>query len=52
MTDMLSITGLSKVYNDGLVALDDISDKQLKIYNNVLKLKSVPQFKCLNKYLL
>ena len=25
MTDMLSITGLSKVYNDGLVALDDIS---------------------------
>ena len=24
MTDMLSITGLSKVYNDGLVALDDI----------------------------
>ena len=27
MTDMLSITGLSKVYNDGLVALDDISLK-------------------------
>ena len=25
MTDMLSITGLSKLYNDGLVALDDIS---------------------------
>ena len=25
MTDMLSITGLSKVYNDGLVALDGIS---------------------------
>ena len=25
MTDMLSITGLLKVYNDGLVALDDIS---------------------------
>ena len=25
MTDTLSITGLSKVYNDGLVALDDIS---------------------------
>ena len=25
MTDMLSITGISKVYNDGLVALDDIS---------------------------
>ena len=25
MTDMLSITGLSKVYNDGLIALDDIS---------------------------
>ena len=25
MIDMLSITGLSKVYNDGLVALDDIS---------------------------
>lgn len=25
MTDMLSINGLSKVYNDGLVALDDIS---------------------------
>ena len=25
MKDMLSITGLSKVYNDGLVALDDIS---------------------------
>lgn len=25
MTDMLSITGLSKVYNGGLVALDDIS---------------------------
>ena len=25
MTDMLSITGLSKVYDDGLVALDDIS---------------------------
>ena len=25
MTDMLSITGLSNVYNDGLVALDDIS---------------------------
>ena len=25
MTDMLSITALSKVYNDGLVALDDIS---------------------------
>ena len=25
MADMLSITGLSKVYNDGLVALDDIS---------------------------
>ena len=25
MTDMLSIIGLSKVYNDGLVALDDIS---------------------------
>ena len=25
MTDMLSITGLSKVYYDGLVALDDIS---------------------------
>ena len=25
MTDMLYITGLSKVYNDGLVALDDIS---------------------------
>ena len=25
MTDMLSITGLSKGYNDGLVALDDIS---------------------------
>lgn len=27
MIDMLSITGLSKVYNDGLVALDDISLK-------------------------
>ena len=25
MIDMLSITGLSKVYNDGLIALDDIS---------------------------
>ena len=25
MTDMLSMTGLSKLYNDGLVALDDIS---------------------------